>query len=189
MRFSTLSDNELAALLKSGNQQAYIEIYDRYKGLLQQHALKKLGNFDEVEDVVQELFIQLWDKRDSLQLNTSLSGYLFTATRNKILNIYYKKKRESEYLTSLQDFIDLGEYSTELYLREKEFSELIEKEIDVLPARMKEVFQMSRKEGLTHKEIAARLGTSEQTVSKQIQNSLKILRVRLGIVTTLLFFL
>jgi RNA polymerase sigma-70 factor (ECF subfamily) len=178
--FSTLTDAELTDFVKLGNQLAYIEIYDRYKKPLQQHAYKKLGNMDEVEDILQELFIYLWDKRDTLILTSSLSGYLFTAVRNRIFNLYYKKQLETIYLDSLQDFIDREEPATDLITREKECSSIIEKEISALPPRMKEVFLLSRKEGLTHKQIAERLGTSEQTVSTQIRNSLKILRVRLG---------
>ena len=182
--FSTHTDAELADFLKLGNQHAYIEIYDRYKGLLQQHAYRKLGNMAEVEDVLQELFIHLWDKRERLTLTSSLSGYLFTAVRNRIFNLYYKKQRETAYLDSLQDFIDSEEPTTDLIMREKEFSMIIEKEISALPPRMKEVFLLSRNEGLTHKQIAERLGTSEQTVSTQIRNSLKILRARLGTLFT-----
>jgi RNA polymerase sigma-70 factor (family 1) len=177
---NTLTDSELADLVKSGDQAAYIEIYDRYKILLQQHAYKRLGDMDEVEDLLQELFIHLWDKRESISLTSSLSGYLFSAVRNRIFNLYHKKQRETSYLDSLQDFINQGEYTTDLLLREKEFSAIIEKEILALPPRMREVFLLSRNENLTHKQIAERLGTSEQTVSTQIRNTLKLLRIRLG---------
>lgn len=178
--FSVFTDTELTDFLKLGDQRAYIEIYDRYKGPLQQYAYKKLGDMDEVEDILQELFIHIWNKREGFTLTTSLSGYLFTAVRHRIFNLYYKKQRETTYLNSLQEFIDREESTTELIVREKEFSLIIEKEISALPPRMKEVFLMSRNEGLTHKQIADRLGTSEQTVSTQIRNSLKILRARLG---------
>ena len=184
--YNTLTDSELADFVKSGDQAAYIEIYDRYKILLQQHAYKRLGDMDEVEDLLQELFIHLWDKRESISLTTSLSGYLFSAVRNRIFNLYHKKQRETTYLDSLQEFIDQGEYSTDLLLREKEFSAIIEKEILALPPRMREVFLLSRNENLTHKQIAERLGTSEQTVSTQIRNTLKLLRIRLGALFILL---
>jgi RNA polymerase sigma-70 factor (family 1) len=177
---SALTDAELTDFVKLGDQRAYLEIYDRYKGPLQRHAYKKLGNMAEVEDILQELFIHLWDKRENLILTTGLSGYLFTAVRNRIFNLYDKKQRENTYLNSLQEFIDREESTTDLIMREKEFSMIIEKEISALPPRMREVFLLSRNEGLTHKQIAERLGTSEQTVSTQIRNSLKILRARLG---------
>ncbi|RNL51178.1 RNA polymerase sigma factor [Pedobacter jejuensis] len=185
---NTFSDEQLNELLKSGDQDAYIEIYERYKSLLQQHALRKLGDMDEVEDLIQELFIYIWDKRNTLSITSGLSAYLFTAVRNRVFNVYAKKKREANYLTSLQEFINEGAYTTDLILREKEFRELIEKEIAALPARMREVFLLSRDGFLTHKQIAAKLGTSDLTVTTQIRNALKILRLRLGSLFTLLLF-
>ena len=182
--FSALTDTELTNFVKLGDQRAYTEIYDRYKTPLQQHAYKKLGNMDEVEDILQELFIHLWDKRERLVFTSSLSGYLFTAVRNSIFNLYYKKQRETTYLDSLRDFIDREESITELIMREKECGMIIEKEILALPPRMREVFLLSKNDGLTHKQIAERFGTSEQTVSTQIRNSLKVLRVRLGSLCT-----
>lgn len=143
---------------------------------------------DEVEDVIQELFIYLWDKRETLNFTVSLSGYLFTAVRNRVFNVYIKKKREASYLTSLQEFIESGEYTTDLIVREKEFAVIIEKEIEALPTRMREVFLLSRDAGLTHKQIAAQLGTSELTVTTQIRNALKVLRLRLGSLFSLLLF-
>ena len=184
----TLSDQQLVSLLREGNQDAYIEIYDRYKVILQQHACKKLDNLDEVEDILQEMFIHIWDKKETLNITTSLSGYLFTVARNRIFNLYHKKKRELGYLNSLQEFIDKGEYSTDLLLRERELNLIIEKEIQALPPRMREVFMLSRNEGLTHKQIAQRLGTSEQTVTTQIRNSLKVLRLKLGSLFVLMLF-
>jgi len=92
------------------------------------------------------------------------------------------------YLNSLQEFIDKGEYSTDLLLRERELNLIIEKEIQALPPRMREVFMLSRNEGLTHKQIAQRLGTSEQTVTTQIRNSLKVLRLKLGSLFVLMLF-
>lgn len=185
---NNLSDEQLIGLLKLGDAAAYLEIYDRYKHLLQQHALKKLGDMDEVEDLIQELFIYIWDKRETLVLTTSLSGYLFTAVRNRVFNTYAKKSREAGYLNSIQEFISSGEYTTDLMLREKEFAAIIEKEIAALPPRMREVFLLSRNEGLTHKQIAQRLGTSELTVTTQIRNALKTLRLRLGSLFALLLF-
>ncbi|MES2378467.1 MAG: RNA polymerase sigma-70 factor [Bacteroidota bacterium] len=186
---SPYSDQDLVLLLQQGSQAAYLEIYDRYQFVLQQHAYRKLGDLAEAQDILQELFFQLWDKREQLDLHTHLRGYLFTAVRNKILNHYYKQQRENQYLASLQDFIDQDSYSTDLLLREKELAELIEKEIAALPPRMQEVFRMSREQHLTHQQIADILGKSVQTVSAQIRNSLKILRLKLGTLTILLFFI
>jgi RNA polymerase sigma-70 factor (family 1) len=178
--YSKYSDEELFGLLKDDDQAAYLEIYDRYKILLQQHAIRKLSDMDDVEDILQELFIDLWDKRSAIHLTTGLVNYLYTAMRNRIFNHFYKKQREGKYLDSLAELIDKGVYATDLAIREKEFAEIIRAEIDALPPRMREVFLLHRNEGLTYKEIAEQLGTSDLTVATQVKKSLKTLRLRLG---------
>jgi len=174
------TDASLTALLKEGDHVAYLEIYDRYKTPLQQHAWKKLGHAEDVQDVIQDLFTELWVKREDLVFTTGLANYLFTAIRNRSLNLIYKKRKETPYLDSLEEFIQEGNYLIDLQIREKEFRDLIHREVDNLPPRMKEVFKLSREEGLSHKEIALRLGTSEHTIAKQMTNVLKVLREKLG---------
>ncbi|WP_104381746.1 RNA polymerase sigma factor [Sphingobacterium sp. HMA12] len=180
MQYRNHSDMELVKLLKAGDHAAYLEIYDRYKTVLQQHAWKKLGRAEDVQDLIQDLFTELWVKREVLTLTTGLANYLFTAIRNRALNLIYKRRKEAPYLDSLQEFIREGNYLIDLQIREKEFQELIQKEVDSLPPRMKEVFKLCREEGLSHKQIAERLGTSEHTIAKQMTNVLKILRKNLG---------
>lgn len=187
--FQNISDQELIMLLREGDKRAYTEIYNRYKNLLYNHAYKKLGNHDEVKDILQELFTNLWNKRAEIPDTINMSGYLYSGMRNRIFNLFSHKQVENRYLASLQEFINERNYTTDLLVREKEFASLIQKEIDTLPAKMREVFLLSRKEYLSHKEIAEKLSISEQTVSKQVTNALKILRLRLGSLFILLFFI
>ena len=188
MQYHTHSDTELINFMKAGDHAAYLEIYDRYKTVLQQHAWKKLGRAEDVQDVIQDLFAELWVKREVLTLTTGLANYLFTATRNRSLNLIYKRRKETSYLDSLDEFISEGNYVIDIQIREKEFQELIQKEVDSLPPRMREVFKLSREEGLSHKQIAERLGTSEHTIAKQMTNVLKILRKKLGPFYFFIFF-
>lgn len=188
-QYRNLSDPELVNLLKASDHAAYLEIYDRYKTALQQHAWKKLGRAEDVQDLIQDLFTELWVKREILTLTTGLANYLFTAIRNRSLNLIYKRRKETPYLDSLQEFIREGNYLIDLQIREKEFQELIQKEVDSLPPRMKEVFKLCREEGLSHKQIAERLGTSEHTIAKQMTNVLKILRKNLGPLYFIIFLI
>lgn len=187
--YRNLNDLELISLLKEGDEIAYTEIYNRYNSLLQNHAYKKLGDFDEVKDVLQELFVNLWIKRAELPITTNLSGYFYIALRNRVFNQYAHKIVVSKYIQSLQTFIEQRHYITDNQVREKELALLIQNEIDALPPKMREVFELSRKSGLSHKEIASKLNISDQTVSKQITNAIKILKVKLGILWILIFLL
>jgi RNA polymerase sigma-70 factor (ECF subfamily) len=185
--YQNIDDQELIARLRNGDQLAFTEIYNRYKHLLQNHAYKKLGDFDEVKDVLQEVFTNLWNKRQELPITSNLCGYLYTGIRNRILNNFAHKQVQNKYTASLQQFAGQGNYNTDALIREKELALIIQKEIDRLPVKMREIFILNRKENLTHREIATRLAISEQTVSKQITNALKVLRVRLGSLFVLFF--
>ncbi|MNY64348.1 RNA polymerase sigma factor [compost metagenome] len=87
---------------------------------------------------------------------------------------------ESKYISSISEFAEKDNCITDHLVREKELSALIEREILALPPKMREVFELSRKGNLTHKEIAVKLNISEKTVKKQVNNSLKVLRTKLG---------
>lgn len=178
---STLSDQELIALFKNGDQVAYTEIYNRFKGVLHLHAYKKLGNFEEAKDTVQELFVQFWHARENIPVAANLSGYLYQSLRNRVFNIIAHKKVESKYIDSIGSFWDEGYAITDYRVREKELSEKIEAEINNLPAKMREVFILSRKQHLSHKQIAQNLYISESTVKNQIKNALRILKSRLDL--------
>lgn len=187
--YSTLLDNELIDLLKSGDQTAYTQIYDRYQGLLFVYACKITKDEDEAEDIVQEVFFYLWDKRRTILFKTSLPAYLYSAVRYKYFNLLDHKKVRANYADSLQEFIEKGDVQADHVIREKELTRLIEKEISLLPPKMREIFELSRKEHLSHKEIAEKLNLSEKTVKNQINNALKELRVKLGMFTFLLFLM
>ena len=178
--FNTLSDNELLSLLREGDHHAYTEIYNRYKRLLYTHAYQRLRNEQEVDDIIHDLFTSMWEKRDSLTLKTNLAGYLYTAVRNRILDFVSHKNVESAYVGSLQNFMDRGENVTDYLLRENQLTLMIEKEISALPPKMREIFELSRKQHLSHREIAEQIGVSEKTVKSQVNNALKRLRVKLG---------
>lgn len=173
----TCPDKELMILLKSGSHAAFAEIYDRYWGLMYVHALKMLGDEDEAKDIIQELFITLWTKGPELELKNSLSGYLYVSVRHKILNRIRQQKTGSSFIHALALYISENENSFLPQLHEKELSAVIEKEIEKLPSKMRRIFEMSRKEYLSHKEIAEALDISDKTVKKQISNALKILKM------------
>jgi len=173
-----LSDQELLDLLRSGDRAAYTEIYHRYKFILHNHAFNKLRNKEEAQDILQEVFVNLWLKRESIQV-TNLSGYLYSAVRNRILDYFAHNQVKLKYIDQVEP--DLSDVPTDYRVRENQLRELIEKEIAELSPRVREVFEMSRKRHMTHKEIADALGTSEETVKKQVSGALKLLRMKLGI--------
>lgn len=184
--YTTLADTDLVTFLKDGDKAAFTEIYNRYKGLLYIHAYNKLRNQSEADDVIHDLFATLWTKRNDLVVKTHLSGYLYQAVRNRIVDLISHKKVASEYMVSLQYFIDHSPAESDHLVRANELAARIEKEIVALPPKMKAVFELSRKANLSHREIATQLDLSETTVKKHVNNALKILRGKFGMVVYLL---
>jgi RNA polymerase sigma-70 factor (family 1) len=183
-----LLDSELVVRLKRGSHDAFNQLYKKFFKSLYIHAFKRLGNDEDAIDIVQDLFEFLWTKRYALEI-TNLSAYLYAAIRNRIFTFQLRSDRKNLYLNSLKAFIDNGEFVTDDHVRERELTALIEKEISALPPQMKKVFIMSRTEGLSHKDIATCLGTSEHTVRTQIKRTLKILRARIGIIAYLILIM
>ncbi len=180
--YTTLQDPLLFDLLKEDEEGAFREIYERYFDVLYLHACRKLENREEARDVVQEVFATIWDKRKSLSLTGSLLAYLYAAVRNRIINIFLHKRVEAVYIESLESAIDEGFCQTDHLIRRNQLNSMIEIEIAALPSKMQEIFKLSRKQYFTHREIASELNLSEQTVRKQVNNALKILRSKLGVV-------
>lgn len=171
-----INDAELLALLKSGDRDAFSQIYDRYWQLLYISACKVIRDEDEAKDVVQDVFLSLLKKGAELEVHGNLSGYLYTAIRYKIFDHISKQKVRTDYADSFTRFSEQYVNNTDRTLLEKETRAEIEKEIQNLPQKMKIVFEMSRKEELSYQEIATTLNISDKTVKKQISNAIKLLK-------------
>ncbi|MNR20630.1 ECF RNA polymerase sigma-E factor [compost metagenome] len=152
------------------------------------YAYKKLRNREEAKDAVQEVFIQLWNRRLHLSFDTSLAGYLYQSVRNRALNIFAHQQIEQKYIDSLNNYLGTHASDTDYLIREKEIAALIENEINALPPKMRQVFLLSRKEHKTYKEIAAEMNISEDTVNTQMKRALKAMRDKLGPLFILLGF-
>jgi len=178
--YKNLSDVELTCLLKASNHAAFTEIYNRYWLLLFNHARRMLKDDEQAKDVVQDTFNSLFDKTGKLQVHISLSAYLYQTVRYMIFNLIRHEKVKINYLNSIQAYFQTGVCSTDELIREKELKQQIEQEIEMLPAKMRRIFELSRKAHLSYKEIAEQTMTSEGTVRKQVYYALKILRGKLG---------
>ena len=185
MLYSKLSDKDLVHLLKKGDSDAYTVLYDRYKELMYVYACKIVKDFDIAEDLVQDVFISIWEKRETLAFDSSVSSYLYSAVRYRFFDLVDMQKVRTDYAKNLQLFLDKGEFSIDNYMAEKELTQAIEREIAYLPAKMREIFILSRKANLKNAEIAGHLGISEKTVKNQVSLALRELRKKLGLLISL----
>lgn len=175
-----LTDAELVLLLKKGDHAAFAELYDRYAMMIYFKVNQMLRDEEQAKDLVQDVFMALWSKPELLKAESNLRGYLYVSSRNKVLNLIRDGKTKSDFLSAIAAYAT--EVSTETMdrLDERELMSFIAAEISKLPAKMRMIFELSRIEDLSHKEIALRLGISEQTVKSQVHNALVVLRAKLS---------
>ncbi len=179
MENSELSDQELTDLLQSGDQRAFTEIYNRYWKLIYAHAYKILKNDEDAKDIVQEVFSSLWTKSASIKHNANIAGLLYIAARHKVFDLIEKNRVRFDYIGEISVYLkDHADTQLET-IDEKRILEILDREINNLPPKMRKIFEMSRKQDLSHREIATELGISEQTVKKQVQNALKVIKPKL----------
>lgn len=170
-----MSEKELIILLKNGDEKAFTTLYRLYWSKVYNFSRLYLSSITEVEEVVQEVFVKVWETRDFLRADDNFKGYLFIITRNLIFNQFRKSFNENAYkLTVLSAAMDY--YDMEDELSAADLKEFIKRMVGELPPRQQEVFKMSRDEHLTYKEIATRLNISEKTVERHINEAIKFLK-------------
>jgi RNA polymerase sigma-70 factor (family 1) len=183
---NTLDDKELFTLLQQGRLTAFKEIYTRYWKQLYTDAYKRIQNRESAEEIAQEIFTTLWHKRATLNINQSLAGYLFTSVSNLVIDYHRKELVRERYKASFQLIYSQADTSMEDTLLVKELQQTIDHEVNSLPDKCRSVFQLSRVEHKSNKEIASELGISEKTVENHITKALKHIRLGLGHYASLL---
>jgi RNA polymerase sigma-70 factor (family 1) len=187
--YSSYSDQELASLLRQGDHAAFTEIYSRYSALLYVYAFKLTADADATKDITQELFISLWDNKETLELKSSLSAYLYTAVRYKFLKQVAHQKIKAGYAENFLHTFENGISSTEDYMEEKDLIKTVERLVSALPPKMAKAFILSKLEFKTHEEVARELNISEKTVKNLISQATIQLKPKIGLsVLSLILF-
>lgn len=177
MEYKILSDELLVKLLRVGEQDAFEEIYRRYWQKLLRSAQFKLRSKETIEEILQDLFISLWEKREKVLIE-NLEAYLNTSLRYLIINQIKKQilqEKFVEYSLKKNELTDDVDESVAF----NELSVAIEKAIEQLPEKTQQIFRLNRLEYKTVKEIAVLLETPERTVEYHITQALKALRIHL----------
>lgn len=143
-------------------------------------ALQKVDSTETAKELVQDVFLYLYQRKDHLQIISSLKAYLFSALKNKIINHYHRQLTREKYEKSVGSNLKIATNNLHDDYEAKELKQLLDKKINELPPQCKKVFLMSREEQLPYKEIAERLHISENTVDQHIQKALRILKASIG---------
>jgi RNA polymerase sigma-70 factor (ECF subfamily) len=168
-------DARLLEQLRLDDRKAFEILYHKYSSKLFYAAYNLFRDKDVCEDLVQELFIDLWTKRNQLNI-TSLEAYLKVAVRHRVL-FYLRTKKASVDLTVIETLVE--KYSADSKLFQDDIAHLLEDGVAQLPEKCRQIFTLSRKEYLSNKEIATRLNISIKTVENQITIALRYLRTGL----------
>ena len=166
-------DRELVELLKNGSHEALGELYTRYKDRLISFCKINMKNKVDSEDIVQDVFLQLWESRHLLNPELSFSGYVQTIAQNKVFYAFRQSDIHSRFVRNMFTNGENSINETEDTIIDNDYAEFLDKIIESLPPMQKKVFRLSRIEGLKYKEIAELIHISAETVKKHASLALK----------------
>lgn len=178
--YVSFSDIELLDLIRLGDKMAFSEIYGRYWKKVFTVASNKIGQLEEAEEIVQDIFISLWDRRESIIITTTLNAYLAVSVKYRVIKILAKRSLYNKYADYNLNVVPILSNSTEDWLEFEELKSRLELLVSNLPEKCRLVYKMSRENGMSQKQIAEEFCISEKTVEAHIGKALKVLRTGLG---------
>ena len=174
------SDDQFLQDMDDNNEEVFTSIYRRYWEELFITAVKVLRSKEEAADVVQDVFLSFWKRRKELNIEGSLAAYLHTSIRYKCIQYIKKNITRRDYLLLLSEVEISGFFTNaESDLQLKELQQTINKTVAKMPSKMQKVYNLSRNEHLSHKEIAGNMSISVETVKKHIQHAMSLIKINL----------
>ena len=184
-----LSGQELADALHQSDKSVFESVFKTYYERLCNYANTMINNMDEAEEMVQNTFLNLWEKREAIQIHTSVKSYLYQAVHNHSLNqIKHLKVRQKHADYYVHHAYEAADTNTEKIIGD-ELAIRIDEAINSLPAQCRKVFQLSRFENLSYAEIADQLNISVKTIENHMGKALRIMRTKLTEFLALLIWL
>jgi RNA polymerase sigma-70 factor, ECF subfamily len=183
------SDNVLAIMIRNDNKDAFRILYDRYNKKLYYFSLRYLNDYEEAEELVQSVFISIWEHRKSLDESMSVKNYIYRSAVNYIYNHLKKKAVHARFVEAE---LQKGELQTDQTYDQvccNDLESSINSIVEALPSQQQKIFRLSRIEGLSYEEIAKSLDLSVRTVENQIYRALKIIKSKMKEDIFFMFFL
>ena len=177
---SKKQDKELVELLMGGSQEALGELYARYKKMLMPFCKKNMKNEADAEDIIHDIFLQLWENRHLLGEISSFSSYVQTMAKNKVFYTFRQSDIHSRFVRNMLTNGENSMNDTEDAVIDNDYAEFLNEIIERLPPMQKKVFRLSRVERLTYKEIAELLHLSADTVKKHASLALEKIKKQIA---------
>lgn len=179
------TDTVLINRLREGDKLALTELYNTYWQLLFISAYNIIKDKELCEDIIQDVFMNIWHSREKLEINISLKGYLYACIRYQVFN-QFRKNKDKIHVEFFNDLDKRFQYTTpETEMMHNELVQQINTIVETLPEKCQLVYKLSREEQLTHKEIALRLNISVKTVENHITKALQAIRLSMGTAASL----
>jgi len=172
------TDQDLLEAIRKNDEKAFNELFNRYWRKVHAMAYSRVRSKEVTEEIVQDLFASLWDKRAAHSIK-NLHSYLFQAVKFKVLNYLESRIVQEKYWDYYKNFVPQKENATQIAVEYDDLMEAIEQGMEHLPEKSKNVFRLHRMEGWSIPEIASRLNLSEKAIQYHLTQSVKKLRVHL----------
>jgi len=178
-KINGIPEDVLIDRFKAGDQSAYEMIFRFYYPGLVLFASQYVMYEEDAEEIVQDFFVRVWQRRDQVNQTGTLKPYFFTSVKNSSLNFLYKQKHQDKLI---QEIVKISEnnllYQPDVFVM-SDLQDAIRKAVNSLPPKCREVFILSRINGLKNEDIANKLNLSKRTVETHVSNGLKQLRIEL----------
>jgi RNA polymerase sigma-70 factor, ECF subfamily len=173
------SDEELMQEIKADNMFAFDVLYKKYCKRVYKFGYSILKSPEESENLMQDVFLNLWENRHKVQKDSSIKSYVFTITYNSAISVIRKKAKESQFVEYLKSLQEINEEPVDVELEYNELRNTLDGIINELPPRQKEVYLLQSVEGMKYSEIAERLNISVNTIENHMSRALKTIREKL----------
>jgi RNA polymerase sigma-70 factor (family 1) len=178
--FKMLSDEQLVALVKADNAEAFKTLYNRYWKKILIKAYTQLNSYETAEEIVQDAFINFWNRRYKIELKYSFHTYIASVVKYEVMACLARNgKRSMSYIDDLK-IAEIEDHATQQWLDFDDLKNQIEKFVQLLPDKCQLVFKLSRDKGLTDKQISKDLDISQKTVEAHLTKALKSLRLSIN---------
>ena len=181
--FSTLSvvsDEDLLMGMKRGDEASFAELYRRYSGRIYGNILKLVKEKNAAEELLQDVFVKLWEKRETIRIDTSFQSYLFVVSRNAVYNFMRHLVRERRlHNEAVPDYLS-GYLHVEEQVIERELLDAYESAVSALPPRRQHIYRLCKLEGKSYEEVGAMLGISVATINDHIVKATHFIKAHLS---------
>lgn len=180
MKDNSFSDITLLNQLAAGREEAFTQLYFRYSPTIYNALMVYIRDEHQADDLLQNVFVRLWEKRAELSAIQNIENYLFILARNLVLNHIKRRAIEENVHQVLRSRLPASADSTGSWMLELEYKRLLQEAIDALPAQQKQVYLMATEDAMSYEDIAVKMDLSKLTIKKHLELARKSIRAHLN---------